>query len=69
MVAAKKKKRSLFKTGASSSQITNLEQSILKTFNIYGFVPIAIGFESPTPKVAGLTLAKQNVSFFARNDG
>jgi hypothetical protein len=34
MAAAKRKKKK--KTGASSGHITNLKQSILETFNIYG---------------------------------
>ncbi len=40
MVAATKKKEEAYpwKAGASSSHITNLKQSILKTFNIYGWV-------------------------------
>jgi hypothetical protein len=38
MAAAKKGKKPI-KTGASRGHITNLKQSILETFNIYGMIP------------------------------
>jgi hypothetical protein len=35
MATVKKEEKKPIKTGASSSQISNLKQSILETFNIY----------------------------------
>jgi hypothetical protein len=43
MAAAKKEKKTI-KIGTSSIHITNLKQSILETFNIYGAVPL-VGVE------------------------
>jgi hypothetical protein len=34
----KEKEKKLIKSGASSGQITNLKQSILETFDIYGLI-------------------------------
>ncbi len=42
MAAAKKKEKKPISTGASSEHITNLKQSILETFNIYGWHAIAV---------------------------
>jgi hypothetical protein len=39
MAAAKKKENKPIKTGTSSRHITNLKQSILETFDIYGLPP------------------------------
>jgi hypothetical protein len=40
MAAANKNKKKLWKTGTNGGYITNLKQSILDTFDIYGNYPI-----------------------------
>jgi hypothetical protein len=57
MAAAKNKKKKLWKTGASSGNITNLKQSILETFDIYGVTllltpaPFVFSFSTHWPQI------------------
>jgi hypothetical protein len=59
--AAKIKEKMPIKTGASSKHITNLKQSILETFDIYGYDSVEESKNIKEKKIPGSLPARENL--------